>query len=90
MSYKRYKEYSFMETLNAGLYKMHKLPPHSEKGDSFMVGHKGFDYRFLIYQIHQHESNLLEQIFCWIPIFIAPSVFVSALQEIVKVILKLT
>ena len=83
MSYKRYKEYSFMETLNAGLYKLHKLPPHSDKGDSFMVGHKGFDYRFLIYQIHQHMqiNSIGRNPFDWIPTFIAPSVFVECITR---------
>ena len=48
MSYKGYKEYSFMETLNSGLYKIHKSPPHSDKGNRFMFSNKGFDYRLLI------------------------------------------
>ena len=83
MSYKRYKEYSFMETLNAGLYKKHKSPLHSYKGDSFMVGHKGFDYRFLIYQIHQHMQIkcIGRNPFDWIPNFIAPSVFVECITR---------
>ena len=84
MSYKRYKEYSFKETLNAGLYKIHKLPPHSEqKGNSFMVGHKGFDYRFLIYQIHQHMQikSIGKNPFDWIPSLVAPSIFVECIPR---------
>mgnify|MGYP004181272689 CR=1 FL=1 len=44
MGYLRYKEYSFMETIYASLYKIDKFKPHYD-------GHKGFDWRVLYYNL---------------------------------------
>lgn len=80
MSYKRYKEYSLMETINAGFFKLHKLPPHSGvENKSVTLRHKGFDYRFLIHIIHQYLqiNSIGKNPFNWIPSLISPSIFIE-------------
>ena len=46
MGYIRHKEYSWMETLQAALYRLERVTPHS-------TGHIGFDYRWLAAVINQ-------------------------------------
>lgn len=52
MRYLRHTEYSWRETLWAGLYQLDRLPPHG-------TGHKGFDWRWLAQTI-RHSLQITE------------------------------
>jgi SAM-dependent methyltransferase len=45
--YSRHKEYTWKETLWAGLYRLDRLPPHGTR-------HKGFDWRWLARTLSKH------------------------------------
>jgi len=52
MRYLRHTEYTWRETLWAGLYQLDRLPPHG-------TGHKGFDWRWLAQTI-RHNLQITE------------------------------
>ncbi len=70
MGYIRHKEYTWMETLNAALYRLEKVTPHG-------VGHIGFDYRWLAAVINQ--KFIIEKIgtspWNFIPKSLSPSIY---------------
>src|SRR5690606_3532533 len=45
--YVRHRSYGWRDTFWAGIYQLHKLPPHS-------TSHKGFDWRWLAHIIRYH------------------------------------
>lgn len=50
--YNRHREYTWAETLAAGLYQMNRLPAHD-------TGHKGFDWRWLAQTI-RHNMRIVK------------------------------
>jgi len=67
LHYGRYREYTFKETLNAALCRLHKVSPHGSERE--YPGHKGFDWRFYRYLLNQdftilNQNNLPYQ---WLP-----------------------
>ena len=71
--YPRHKEYRWIETFWAGLYRLDKLPPHG-------IGHKGFDWRCLAQTIgHAMEVTEVRKFpFGFMPAALAFSIFIIA------------
>ena len=72
MGYKRYKEYTFGETLNALFFRTLKMPPHN-------TTHKGFDYRVLMHNIYQFMEieKIRKSPYQFLPIIFSPSIFLE-------------
>lgn len=70
MGYIRHKEYTWMETLNAAIYRLERVTPHG-------TGHIGFDYRWLAAVINQ--KFVIEKIgtspWNFIPKSFSPSIY---------------
>lgn len=73
LGYPRHREYTWWETLWAGLYRLDRLPPHG-------TGHKGFDWRWLAQTIrHNMRITRLRRFpFNFIPAPFASSIFMVA------------
>lgn len=81
MGYDRYREYTWIETLNAGLYRLDKLPAHDYIGPG-MRGHKGFDWRWLAHSIRSFYSTvkIWSSPYNWLPTSVSPSIHLWAEQ----------
>ncbi|MFO7660688.1 MAG: class I SAM-dependent methyltransferase [Candidatus Cloacimonadaceae bacterium] len=78
LQYGRYKEYSLKETMNAALLRTHRISPHS--ADKSYPGHKGFDWRFYRYLLHQ-DFEILSSMnlpFRWLPAIFSTNVLIIA------------
>lgn len=62
MGYMRHKEYTWKETLHAGLFNLDKVETHG-------IGHKGFDWRWLAQTIrhNMHITRTHTNPFDWLP-----------------------
>ena len=69
MGYRRYKEYSWGETMAAAVYDLDKVERHG-------TGHKGFDWRWLAQTIRQNcrIKKITTSPFQFIPQFLSPSI----------------
>lgn len=72
--YVRHKDYTLADTLWSAIYRLDKVPPHA-------CGHRGFDWRWLAYSIHQVMP--IERIrrfpVDWLPSWLATSVYIEAI-----------
>jgi ubiquinone/menaquinone biosynthesis C-methylase UbiE len=70
LGYMRHREYSWNETLNAGLYRLERVGRHG-------TDHKGFDWRWLAHTIRQnfHVAEINSSPFSWLPKTLSFSVF---------------
>ena len=69
MGYIRHKEYTFLETIMATIYRLDYIKPHIDE-------HKGFDWRVLLYNLRFFfDVKILTSPFNFIPTFISPSIF---------------
>lgn len=71
--YNRHREYTWRETLNAGLYQLDKLPAHT-------IHHKGFDWRWLAQTI-RHNMRIMKLKHLPVSVFptgLSTSVFIVA------------
>jgi SAM-dependent methyltransferase len=73
MRYPRYREYTWRETFDAGLYRLDRLPPHH-------INHKGFDWRWLAQTIrHNMQITTMRALpFPFLPFAVSTSVFFVA------------
>tara|TARA_B100001989_G_C24551861_1_gene475908 strand:- start:54184 stop:54915 length:732 start_codon:yes stop_codon:yes gene_type:complete len=73
MGYLRYKEYKWIETFWAGIYRLDKIPPHGTK-------HIGFDWRWLKHNIRQNFkiTSIKTSPISIIPASFAPSICFTA------------
>jgi len=70
MGYMRHKEYSFLETFYASIYKLDKIKPHT-------IYHKGFDWRTLYYDLRYYfDAKIKTSPFNFVPILFSPSIFI--------------
>lgn len=85
MHYSRGNEYSAKDTIYAMLNKSHKIKPHSENNE--YPGHKGFDWRFYRYLLHQ-DFNITKTHHLpipWLPALLSTNIlFVSTPREILR------
>lgn len=73
--YNRHREYTWAETLNAGLYRLDRLPPHA-------IGHKGFDWRWLAQTIrHSMQIRKIHRFPAGLPAAFSTSVFFEAVPR---------
>ena len=70
MGYPRYKEYSFVESIYATLYRIDKISSHID-------AHKGFDWRTLEYSLRYNFKDKVKvfTIYNFIPRFLSPSIY---------------
>jgi hypothetical protein len=71
VGYSRHKEYKWIETFWAGLYRLNKIPAHD-------IHHKGFDWRWLERTI-RHNMRILEIRrfpFSFLPAAVSSSIFI--------------
>lgn len=73
LGYVRHRSYSWKETLWAGTYQLHRLPPHG-------TGHKGFDWRWLVHTIRYYfrVRQVRRFPFRFLPTVLSTSVFIVA------------
>lgn len=71
MGYMRHKDYSIADTIWSALYRIDKVPPHA-------CGHRGFDWRWLLYSIHNTlgVSRVESLPFAMLPRALATNVFI--------------
>ena len=87
MGYIRHKEYTWTQTLHAGMYRLDVLPRHT-------TAHIGFDWRWLAQSIRHNMviSQRTKSPFKWIPSCVSPSIgFIcnnDNLPENKKIIIK--
>jgi SAM-dependent methyltransferase len=73
IGYHRWREYSAGETLRAGFHLMEGVPPHQ-------TGHKGFDWRWLVYTIRHYFETVqtTNMPFRYLPAGLSTSKFIVA------------
>ncbi|HOD18326.1 MAG TPA: class I SAM-dependent methyltransferase [Candidatus Cloacimonadota bacterium] len=78
LHYGRYREYTVKDTIYAALGKIEKLSPHS--GNSAYPSHKGFDWRFYRYLLHQdfRIKQTLHLPLTWLPMALSTNVMFIA------------
>lgn len=69
IGYRRHREYSWKDTLNAATYRLDKVAPHG-------TGHKGFDWRALERLIGRHLDiqAVHRSPYGWVPRAVSPSI----------------
>ena len=83
IGYDRSPDYSWKDTLWAGIYQLDKISPHQEYKNGKMrehLGHKGFDWRWLKHNLRQCMNivSINRSPFNFIPSALSPSIAFTA------------